>query len=305
MTAGLRDYRNIVSDNRRWLGFRHRPGDVVVATPPKCGTTWMQTIVATLLFPAGDIPAPVMMLAPWIEMRLLPIDVVLAGLEAQQHRRAVKTHTPADGIPWFETASYIVVGRDGRDAFMSFVNHMANMRPDVIAALAASAIEEGIELTGEMPPSPDDIHAFFADWLAQGFLFEFIASYWAHRDESNVLFVHYNDLKVDLEGEMRQVADFLDIEIDEAQWPAVVERCTFESMRARADEIGPFAEVFQGGAESFLYKGTNDRWRDVLTANELAAYQQRAEEILPAHARAWLAGTPRARRSGSTGGRVG
>jgi aryl sulfotransferase len=102
---------------------------------------------------------------------------------------------------------------------------------------------------------------------------------------------------------MRQVADFLGIEIDEAQWPAVVERCTFESMRARADEIGPFAEVFQGGAESFLYKGTNDRWRDVLTASELAAYQQRAEEILPADARAWLAGLARQERAtGPQGG---
>jgi aryl sulfotransferase len=91
----MRDYRNIVSDNRRWLGFQHRLGDVVVATPPKCGTTWMQTIVATLLFPTGDLPAPVMVLAPWIDMRRLPIDDVLAGLEAQQHRRAMKTiHRP-------------------------------------------------------------------------------------------------------------------------------------------------------------------------------------------------------------------
>ena len=290
MKAELRDYRTIVSDNRRWRGFQHRPGDVVVATPPKCGTTWMQTIVATLLFPDGDLPAPVMVLSPWIDMRRLPIGDVLAGLEAQQHRRSMKTHTPADGIPWFETASYIVVGRDGRDAFMSFVNHMANMRPDVIMAMAASAIEEGIELTGEIPPSPDDIHAFFAYWLEEGFLFDFVASFWAQRDEPNVLFVHYNDLKVDLDREMRRVAGFLGIEIDEARWPAMVERCTFESMRARADEIGPFADVFQGGAESFLYKGTNDRWRDVLTPDELAAYEQRAAEILPADARAWLAG---------------
>jgi aryl sulfotransferase len=290
VTAELRDYRTIVSDNHRWHGFQHRPGDVIVATPPKCGTTWMQTIVITLLFPHGDPPAHVMVLAPWIDMRRLPIAEVLAGLEAQPHRRAMKTHTPADGIPWFDTASYIVVGRDGRDAFMSFVNHMANMRPEVIGAMAMSAIEDGIEL-GAPPPSTDDIHAFFAYWLEQGFLFDFISSYWERRDRPNVLFVHYNDLQRDLDGEMRRVAEFLGLEIDDELWPTMVERCTFESMRARADEIGPFAEVFQGGAESFLYKGTNNRWRDVLTADELAAYEERAAELLPPDARAWLAGT--------------
>ena len=43
-------------DNRRWEHFVHRPGDIFVCTPPKCGTTWTQTIVASLLWPEGDAP---------------------------------------------------------------------------------------------------------------------------------------------------------------------------------------------------------------------------------------------------------
>jgi aryl sulfotransferase len=291
MTPKLRDYRHIIFDIRRWRGYQHRPGDIIVATPPKCGTTWMQTIVASLLFPDGNFPAPVMQLAPWIDARFLgPIDDVLAGLEAQTHRRAMKTHTPADGVPWFPTASYIVVGRDGRDAFMSFVNHMANIRPDVVGALVMSAIEEGIELPEEMPPPPEDVHAFYDWWLREGPLFEFFATWWQRRDEPNVLFAHYDDMKADLDGEMRRVAAFLDIPIDESTWPAQVERCTFESMKAQADRIGPFEEHFVGGADAFLYKGSNGRWRNVLTSEELAAFDARAAETLPADARAWLAG---------------
>src|SRR3954447_24886106 len=112
-----------VSDNSRWEGFRHRPGDIFVCTPPKAGTTWMQTIVATLLFPDG-VPGVVSYLSPWLDARFDPIDVILERLEAQQHRRFIKTHTPPEGIPWFPDASYIAVARDGRDALMSFDNHL-------------------------------------------------------------------------------------------------------------------------------------------------------------------------------------
>lgn len=281
-----REYRHVVSDNRRWDNFVARPGDIFVCTPPKCGTTWMQTIVVALLFPNGDAPGPVTHIAPWIDARFEPIDVVLARLDAQTHRRSIKTHTPADGIPWFPEASYIVVGRDGRDAFMSFHNHMANMRPELIIELAGSAIADGIDLGSGIPPV-EDIHEFFEWWLEEKMLFDHFGAFWAHRDESNVLFVHFDDMKADLEGSMRAVADFLGIEIDEARWPALVEQCTFESMKARSDEIGEFG-AFVGGADTFLYKGTNDRWRGVLTDAELAEFDRACAELLPAAAVEWL-----------------
>jgi aryl sulfotransferase len=281
-----REYRSVVFDNRRWEKFHARPGDIFVCTPPKCGTTWMQTIVVALLFPDGDAPGPVMNIAPWIDARFEPVDVVLARLDAQTHRRTIKTHTPADGIPWFPEASYIVVGRDGRDAFMSFHNHMANMRPELIMQLAGTAIEDGIDLGTGIPPV-EDIHEFFAWWLEEKMLFDHIGTFWSHRDEANVLFVHYDDMKADLEGSMRGVAEFLGIEVDESRWPALVDRCTFASMKARSDEIGEFLP-FVGGADTFLFKGTNGRWRDVLTDAELAAFEIRSAELLPPDAAAWL-----------------
>ena len=113
-----------------------------MCTPAKCGTTWMQTIVTSLLFPDGNAPGPVFEIAPWIDARFEPEDVIIERLAAQTHRRSIKTHTNADGIPWFPSASYIVVGRDGRDAFMSFLNHMRNMRQDLVIELAVSAISD-------------------------------------------------------------------------------------------------------------------------------------------------------------------
>jgi len=282
----LRPYRTAVFDNRRWESFEYRPSDIFVCTPPKCGTTWMQTILLSLLWPDGDVPGQVMTVSPWIEANFFPIDEILARLEAQSHRRVIKTHTPADGIPWVDEVSYVVVGRDGRDAFMSFCNHREHFKDAVREELNARAATDGIPL---MPEWSGDAHRFFATWLEEAAVFEHIASFWEHREDGNVTFVHYNDLRGDLGEEMRRLAVFLGIDVPASKWPAAIERCTFESMQSRGDEIGSFSN-FEGGAQSFLFKGTNGRWREVLRADELAAYARRAAEFLPADAAAWLEG---------------
>jgi aryl sulfotransferase len=288
MSQPEREVRSFVADSRRWAEFVHRPGDIFVCTPPKNGTTWMQTIVTTLLFPDGA-PGPVFDVSPWLDARFEPVDVVLARLDAQTHRRHMKTHTPADAIPHWDDASYIVVGRDGRDACMSFLNHMRNMQPELMGRLAASAMEDGIVPDGP-PPPVDDEHAFFAWYVQSGLQFDHLASWWRYHDRPNVLFVHYDDMKADLDGEMRRVSAFLDLPIDETRWADQVASCTFEGMKARADEIADFESHFVGGADTFLYKGTNGRWRDVLTGDELAAYDAAVASWLTPECAAWMAG---------------
>lgn len=282
----LTEYRSFIWDSRRWASFQHRPGDIYVCTPPKCGTTWTQTIVTMLLFPDGLLPAPVMQLAPWLDARFNPLDEMIAALEAQVHRRSFKTHTAADGIPWHTDGYYIVVGRDGRDTFISFVNHMASMRKDKLMELMESAIGEGIPLDGPVPI--EDLHDFFAQWLEEGGFFQFLMSYWQFRDEPNVLFVHYDDLKANLEAEVRRIAAFLGIPIDETKLPGILERCSFQWMRSNSEQIGDLGELFEGGGESFFFKGTNGRWRGVLTDAELAHYEKRSRELLSPEAKAWL-----------------
>jgi aryl sulfotransferase len=280
----MREYRNAVMDTRRWSKFQSRPDDIFVCTPAKCGTTWTQTIVGNLLWPDGDLPAPVMALSPWIEAEFMPTELMFPMLEAQTHRRFMKSHTAADGIPWFDDSKYLVVGRDGRDAFMSLCNHSERMKR--VEELNSKARDAGVP---ELPKFDGDVHAFFDTWLANDDnLFHIIATYWERRKQPNVLIVHYNDLKADLSGEMRRIAAFLEIDVPESQWDGVVERCTFESMRGNADKVGSFDMMFEGGAQGFLFKGTNGRWRDVLTPEELARYQERAAACLPAEAVKWL-----------------
>lgn len=285
VTQRRRIYCDAFTDGTRWDQFEHRPGDVFIATPAKSGTTWTQTIVASLLWPDGAVPGPVLIVSPWIDGRLEPIESVAPRLARQEHRRFIKTHAPADGVPFWPTASYIVVLRDGRDAFMSLGNHMAQMRPEVMPRLNAEAEADG----GHPLVWTGDPHVDFPMWLSMDDAAPaYLASWWSLRTEPNVIFVHYNDLKADLDGEMRRIASFLGISVPDDNWPDVVERCTFESMKARGDEIAPFEFLFPGGVDSFLYKGTNDRWRDVLTPDELALYERRVADLLSPEAVEWL-----------------
>lgn len=286
MEPRRREYLSAVADTTRWDHLTVRPGDVFVCTPAKCGTTWMQSIVASVLWPDTDAPGPVLAISPWVEMQITPPAEMGAMLDAQTHRRFMKSHTPADGIPWYDEARYIFVGRDGRDAFMSLCNHVEHLQDAVRDQLNARA-PEGVP---QLPAWDGDLHGFYERWLADDALFfRLIATYWAERRRPNLLFVHYNDLKADLAGEMRRVAAFLGADVPEACWPTVVERCTFEKMRAGEDRMGRIDMIFKGGLETFVFKGTNGRWRDVLTADELAAYDRRVAETLSPECAAWLA----------------
>src|SRR3954447_3329571 len=146
MTA-VRRYEGTVYDSNRWDGFELRPGDIIIAPPPKCGTTWTQMICALLVLQEPELPLPLDRLSPWIDMVTRARTEVFADLQAQTHRRFLKTHTPLDGIPNDPTVTYICVGRDPRDVALSIDHHIDNM--DVGAFLNArerAAVIDGIEL---------------------------------------------------------------------------------------------------------------------------------------------------------------
>src|SRR5437868_3009883 len=129
MAAGepecIHEYRNHHLDSTRWDQFRARQGDIVVTTAYKAGTTWTQRILAALILGVdADGDRGLMEVSPWIDARFHgPIEQLIESVDAQTHRRFVKSHLAADGLRFFPEAKYVVVGRDTRDVFMSLWNH--------------------------------------------------------------------------------------------------------------------------------------------------------------------------------------
>jgi len=296
---GRAQYRTWMADSRRWDGYRPRPGDIIVATYPKCGTTWMQRIVDLLIFQTPE-PRNIGELAPWIDRRLAPpVETLFSALDRQTHRRFMKSHMPFDALPIFDDVRYIHVARDGRDACVSYHNQITRFKPELAEALSKSGLED--ETIGKpYPEIPADAAVYFRMWLSEGVggatdgtpfvsYFDLERTYWAERHRPNLLMVHYRDLKTDLAGEMRRVAEFLDITVPEAVFPSLVEAATFEEMRRTGNQLMPrLLATFEGGTDRFFFKGENDRWRGVLRQEDLAAYDRKLKSRVSPDCALWL-----------------
>ena len=300
--APQREYRTWIFDSRRWQHYRPRPDDIVIATYPKCGTTWMQRIVSLLVFQSPE-PKPITQISAWIDRRWpQPIEAVIAQIEAQEHRRFLKSHLPLDGLPFYDDIKYVHVARDGRDACMSFHNHGTGFTEQVLAALNKAGLAD--EAVGrpypEIEANPGE---FFHRWITRGEVpghedgspsmsfFHFERSWWEARRRSNVLMVHYNDLQADLSGEMERISAFLGISVAPNLWPALVEAAGFEVMRRDGEALIPnLAPLFKNRSQTFFFKATNGRWRGVLAEADLALYEAKVRAMLSPDCARWVAG---------------
>jgi aryl sulfotransferase len=286
-----REIHDRMFDSRVWNDFAFRDDDIVIATWGKAGTTWMQQIMGQLIFDGAE-GVPVAELSPWLDFVLPPLELMLNGLNAQKNRRFIKTHLPLDALTFSPKAKYVYVGRDGRDVVWSMHNHHANFTPDALEAMNTAPRRGPGPLHG---PANEDVRQYFRDWLdGDGHpwwpFWENVRGWWAARSLPNVLLVHFAGLKADLSGEMRRIARFLDIPIDEARWPTIVEHCTFDYMKTHADLSAPVGgSLWEGGAATFINKGSNGRWRDMLSADDVRAYEERALAELGPECARWLA----------------
>jgi aryl sulfotransferase len=301
----IHEYRNHHLDSTRWDHFTVRDDDIVVTTAYKAGTTWTQRILAALILgPDAGTPG-LMQLSPWIDARFHgPIEPLIEALDAQEHRRFVKSHLAADGLRFFPEAKYVVVGRDTRDVFMSLWNHYS-----AYTDLAYSLFNDAERPGPEFPRCPAEPREVWSRWIREGWFdwepdgwpfwshHHHLGTWWEWRHLPNVHFMHYGDMLGDIEGEMRRLAAFCEIEVPEDRWPAVVDAVALDAMRREARGAqgeDPAAMIFEGGVERFLFKGTNGRWREVLTDADLELYDQAAATLEPG-LRVWLEGGRHAR----------
>jgi aryl sulfotransferase len=277
-------------DSTIWNEFAFRDDDIVIGTYAKSGTTWTQQIVAQLIFNGAE-GLEVAEMSPWLDLRLPPKAVKLPAVAAQTHRRFLKTHLPVDALVYSPRAKYIYIGRDGRDVVWSLHNHFSNANELLYQALNDTPGRVG-------PPigrPPADVRRYFLEWLeGDGYplwsFWENVRSWWEIRDLPNLLLLHFAELKADLPGQIRRIAAFLDIPIDERRWPAILEHCSFAYMKTHGAKTVPLGGAFwEGGARTFVHKGTNGRWRDTLSEADCRRYEETARRELGEDCARWLA----------------
>ena len=242
-------YRSLIADSARWKGFPFRADDIIINTPPKSGTTWMQTLCAMLVFDGVEFGRPLAEISPSLEMQINNRGEVIASLEAQEHRRFVKSHTPLDGVPVAEGVTYVCVARDPRDVALSFQHHLANLDRDAFMAARERAVglSDLEELGPPSGPLPEDPLERFWLWVyadagkfvgpALVDVLHHVQTFWDRRHHPQVCLFHYSDLLADLPGQLRRLADALSIDATDERIEQFAAAATFSRMKERAEDL--------------------------------------------------------------------
>lgn len=147
-------------DSTIWNDFAFRPDDIVIATYAKSGTTWVQQMIAQMMM-GPDPDLEVADMSPWLDLRVPPKEVKLPAVEAQAHRRFLKTHLPVDALVFSPEARYLYIGRDGRDVVWSLHNHHLNANATWYGALNDTPGRVGPPIE----PPCEDIRAYWRGWM--------------------------------------------------------------------------------------------------------------------------------------------
>jgi hypothetical protein len=293
-------YRALISDNARWEGFVFRPSDIVISTPPKCGTTWTQMLCALLIFDGPEFPAPIGQLSPWLDQSLRPLDDVRAVYEAQRHRRFIKTHTPLDGLPLVDGVSYVVVGRDPRDVMISMEHHFDNMDFERLLALRGEAVgNDDLATLPQRPPVSEDpaerFRAYVRATACTGvvnltMVLHHLDTAWQRRDAANVVMCHYADFSTDLPVELLRLGRALGFDLSAERAEALAAEASLDRMRSRAAEVIPNAGAIWKDDNAFLRAGSFGEWRTRVNDDDLTEYDNTVKATVGPELAAWAHG---------------
>ncbi len=279
-------YLGPLTDNRRWDMVNIRPDDVVVVTPPKCGTTWMQTIVALLLSGDPEVEPELATKMPWVDIRFREMSEVAERLEAMTHRRCMKSHTPMDGLPHHDCAQFICVFRHPLDAHFSYRRHLANIHMPFFSHWFPEDDTDGVTFRRFLDAGAE---GYDGDAAPLAHIIRHYKAALARAERPNVSMFHYADMTRDLPGTIARVADLLNITHPPHVFEQLVEAAGFDNMKAHAERFAPGGGTgFMKSDTDFFHSGTSGKWVDVLTDKEISAFDAVMDSCLTPEERAWL-----------------
>lgn len=239
-----------------YLEYTARPDDVFIVSYPRSGTTWLQMIVYQLTTDGSMDFAHIGEVCPWFER----VALNKRNIHRMPSPRVFKSHLPYIWIPK-RICRYIYVARDGRDVAVSFYHFY----------------KSHFRYSGSFS---DFYRRFMRGWVVWGSWFYHVSQWWKHRHKLNVLFLRYEDMVADLEGTIRKIIAFLELEIPEERLPEIIRRCSFQFMKEHEEKFDFAFELLleQGMTPStFLRVGRAGGWPSYFSPEQSARYDEKFE----------------------------
>lgn len=268
--------------------IKWRDGDIVISVPPKSGTTWTMNIVHQILTGGSDDFQDIYVEVPWIEFLSHPgqsLQEALDRVEAMptDRRRAFKTHSAPPVVPFIQNkpgkhVKYIVVFRNPEEALVSFRPFMEQQTDewyDLWQVPKAAMCR---------PDFPSFYYEVIDEKGSQGRFFGFLAAWWPLRHEKNVLFLHFSDMKLDHEGTIRKIANFLGEQPTPEQWKAIFKHTSFDWMKQHEDrfEVRTLCDVPVLKSGAMVRQGLAGKAKSDGMTDEISFHlRQRGYQIFP------------------------
>ncbi|XP_077988512.1 sulfotransferase 1B1-like [Glandiceps talaboti] len=254
--------------------FEVREDDVYLVTYPKAGTTWLQELVSLICNhgnPNDVIDIPLDVRVPHLEITV-PMDregkmtapPAYLNIKTMESPRLIKTHLPKNLLPrqlHEKRPKIIYLARNPKDLAVSFF-HFYKINPFLKTYNAWE--------TFLMDFMKGDV--IYGKWS------DHALSWWKNRQDENVLFLKYEDMKRDLSTAVVQISEFLGEALDTSAVRRVVDHCSFESMKKNpmatkvylcaALGIDPHVD------SPFVRKGKVGGWRDVFTVAQNEVFDE-------------------------------
>ncbi|XP_066433034.1 sulfotransferase 1A1-like isoform X1 [Eleutherodactylus coqui] len=234
--------------------FQARADDLLISTYPKSGTTWVSKIV-DLILNKGDMAesqkAAIFERVPFLECSGPGMPSATEILNKQDFPRVIKTHLQVDVLPksfWDKKCKVIYVARNAKDVAVSYYHfyRMAFGHPD--------------------PGTWDEfLNSYMEGNVAFGRWSTHVKGWWKMRQQSDILYLFYEDMLEDPRREIQKLLKFMKWEISDEVMEKILKYTSFQAMKNNPMANYSTFPFMDHSISPFMRKGISGDWKTHFT----------------------------------------
>uniref|UniRef100_UPI003AAFCD4D cytosolic sulfotransferase 3-like isoform X2 n=1 Tax=Centroberyx gerrardi TaxID=166262 RepID=UPI003AAFCD4D len=245
--------------------FKARPDDILIASYPKAGNTWVSHMLDLLYFgqtsPERQTSIPLHENVPMLEASIAPSSSTDWIDQLTISPRIIKTHLPVQLLPksfWEQNCKIVYVARNAKDNVVSYFHfgHMSMLQPE--PGDWSSFLQRFME--GKM---------VFGPW------YDHVTGWWEKKQtHSKIHYMFYEDLTEDTGREIDRLCSFLGLSPSAEEKETVIRGVQFDNMKKNKMTNYSTVPTMDLKVSPFMRKGKVGDWKNHFTVAQSEQFDE-------------------------------